>query len=280
MILTNYHTHCTFCDGRAEAEEVVQAAIQKGFQALGFSSHAPVPFETDWTMKEENLVPYINRIRELKTRYRDQIEIYLGMEIDYIPGLMGPSSPRFEKLPLDYTIGSVHCIKSSETGEYLTVDGPLEEFEEILANTFDGNVQALVGHYHQLMKQMLTEHRPDIVGHFDLYKTKNKDNVRFDEELQWHRDIVEESLKIIAEKGVIVEINTGGYARGKTSSIYPSPWILDMALGYEIPVMVNSDAHTPDSLDTLLVESFTLLKEIGYKHRMVYLDNRWQEVGL
>lgn len=280
MILTNYHTHCTFCDGKAEAEEMVQAAIEKGFQALGFSSHAPVPFETDWTLQEESLGPYINRIQELKGRYQDKIEIYLGLEIDYIENLIGPSSPQFEKLPLDYCLGSVHFIRNSKTGEYLTVDGPIEEFEAILKDTFNGDVKALVGYYYQMMKQMLMEHNPDIIAHLDLYKTKNKDNIRFNEEESWHRNLVESSLKVIAEKGTIVEINTGGYARGKTSSIYPSPWILEMALGYGIPVMVNSDAHTPETLDTLFTESIALLKEIGYTHHMAYLKNRWQEVPL
>jgi histidinol-phosphatase (PHP family) len=87
-------------------------------------------------------------------------------------------------------------------------------------------------------------------------------------------------LKVIADKGTIVEINTGGYARGKTSSIYPSPWILERAHAYGIPVVVNSDAHSPDTLDVLFSESFTLMKEIGYKSRMVLVENKWQEEPL
>ena len=35
----NYHTHTTFCDGSDSAEDVVLAAIDKGFSHLGFSGH-------------------------------------------------------------------------------------------------------------------------------------------------------------------------------------------------------------------------------------------------
>ena len=32
-MLTNYHTHTTFCDGQSTVEEVVLTAIEKGFDA-------------------------------------------------------------------------------------------------------------------------------------------------------------------------------------------------------------------------------------------------------
>ena len=43
MNLTNYHSHCSFCDGQAPAEEFVKSAISAGFTAYGISSHAPLP---------------------------------------------------------------------------------------------------------------------------------------------------------------------------------------------------------------------------------------------
>ena len=39
MIRQNLHTHCTYCDGKNTLEEMVLAAIDKGFSSLGFSSH-------------------------------------------------------------------------------------------------------------------------------------------------------------------------------------------------------------------------------------------------
>ena len=51
---TNYHTHTTWCDGKDTPEAVVVAAIEKGFYAIGFSSHAMLP--------EDDTVTLYNRV--------------------------------------------------------------------------------------------------------------------------------------------------------------------------------------------------------------------------
>ena len=48
--LTNYHSHCLYCDGRANMEDFIRFAISEGFTSYGISSHAPLPFSTAWTM--------------------------------------------------------------------------------------------------------------------------------------------------------------------------------------------------------------------------------------
>ena len=52
MQLSNYHSHCTFCDGRSTPEDFVKFAVSHGFRAYGFSSHSPLPFETFWNMSK------------------------------------------------------------------------------------------------------------------------------------------------------------------------------------------------------------------------------------
>ena len=49
--LTNYHSHSLYCDGRAGMEDFVRFALSEGFTSYGFSSHAPLPFSTAWTME-------------------------------------------------------------------------------------------------------------------------------------------------------------------------------------------------------------------------------------
>ena len=53
MNRTNYHSHCDFCDGKASMEEYIKAAIGAGFSAYGVSSHAPLPFVMNYTMRRE-----------------------------------------------------------------------------------------------------------------------------------------------------------------------------------------------------------------------------------
>ena len=74
MQLSNYHSHCTFCDGRSIPEDFVRFAITHGFRAYGFSSHSPLPFETFWNMSKDDMPEYLQEINRLKQKYSDQLD--------------------------------------------------------------------------------------------------------------------------------------------------------------------------------------------------------------
>ena len=84
MIKTNWHTHTKRC-GHAigEDEDYVKAAIEGGLKTLGFSDHAAyktqVPTER---MNIRQVGEYMSSIRALKEQYKEQIDIYLGMEVE------------------------------------------------------------------------------------------------------------------------------------------------------------------------------------------------------
>lgn len=87
MHITNLHTHSLYCDGAATIEEMIVSAIENGFDSLGISSHGPVDEETYWNIKKDKVEEYIEEVKRLKEKYKDKIEIFLGMELDYIPGI-------------------------------------------------------------------------------------------------------------------------------------------------------------------------------------------------
>ena len=79
-MLSNLHTHTTFCDGSASAEELVKEAIEKGFVSLGFSGHAYAPYGLSYCIRDEEA--YVAEIKRLKKKYEKELEIYLGIEED------------------------------------------------------------------------------------------------------------------------------------------------------------------------------------------------------
>ena len=93
-------------------EDYVKKAIALGFEALGFSGHAPVPMENSFAILPEELNDYGNAIKFLKQKYSNQIKIFLSLEIDYIPKVIEDFSIFKKQLELDYTIGSVHLVKN------------------------------------------------------------------------------------------------------------------------------------------------------------------------
>ncbi|MBO7613374.1 MAG: PHP domain-containing protein, partial [Treponema sp.] len=80
MKKTNYHTHSTFCDGKNTPEQIVQVALQKGFGALGFSSHSMYPFSSDWHLQSREHSVYAKEIHRLSTEYTGRLDIKLGFE--------------------------------------------------------------------------------------------------------------------------------------------------------------------------------------------------------
>ena len=114
MNLTNYHSHCLYCDGRADMASFARFAISKGFTAYGYSSHAPLPFPTAWTMEWDRMDDYLNEFSRLKSQYEGRLELYVGLEIDYLNEESHPAAARFQDLPLDYRIGSVHLLQNAK----------------------------------------------------------------------------------------------------------------------------------------------------------------------
>src|SRR5689334_14839803 len=102
---SNYHAHNNFCDGKPESSAYITKATELKMKSIGLSSHAPLPFECKWCMKPEALTDYLKLIQSIKGSSQSDLEIYAGLEIDFIPGIISPQAFRKQ---LDYTIGSVH----------------------------------------------------------------------------------------------------------------------------------------------------------------------------
>lgn len=281
-ILTNYHTHTDFCDGKGTPRDFAESAVEKGFSALGFSTHASAPGQESWTMQPGRYPEYFAHIDKVKEEYAGRLEIYSGMEVDYVPDFQGPSSPEIAELGLDYTLGGVHIISvdSREHPGYYTVDGPDEEYGRIVNDRFGGDHKEAARHYFSLVRRMIEEHTFDMIAHFDLIKMRNRNNARYREEEPWYRDSVMTALEAAARAGVVLEINTGGLSRGKTDSFYPSPWILKEARGLRIPITINADAHTAAGIDAMFPEAADAARAAGYGEKRVLLGGRWQDVPL
>lgn len=145
--LTNYHSHSLYCDGRAGMEDFVRFALSEGFTSYGFSSHAPLPFSTAWTMEWDIMDDYLSEFHRLKEKYAGRIELYIGLEIDYLNEASNPSIARFRELPLDYRIGSVHLLYNDK-GEVVDVDVPADTFKTIVDGHFCGDLEHVVRLYY------------------------------------------------------------------------------------------------------------------------------------
>lgn len=106
----NIHTHTERC-GHAQGldEQYVQSAIHAGITLLGFSEHIPwiEVRRSDCRMFYEQKEEYLHSIRILQEKYRDQLDIKVGYEVEYLREHYGYIMEL--KQECDYMILGQHC---------------------------------------------------------------------------------------------------------------------------------------------------------------------------
>jgi histidinol-phosphatase (PHP family) len=273
MCWTNYHGHCNYCDGKGVPEEYILSAIEKGMHSIGFSSHAPVPFNSSWNMPLDRLPSYLSEIEDLKQKYDGQINIFKSLEVDFIANVMGPMTEHTRSLGLDYVIGSVHYLGQLNNGEYWAIDSSFDVFKEGLRDIYNGDLKRLVNDFYLSQYEMLETQSPDIIGHLDKIKMHNTHELLFDESLPWYKELVRHLLELIAKKDCIVEINTKSYCQN--GLLFPGPehfaWLKEL----KIPVVINSDAHNPNNLTAGFMDVAVQLNQAGIQEVAVLTDKKW-----
>ena len=279
MELFSHHTHSHFCDGKLSPEEYVKKAIGSGLSYIGFSSHAPFDDAVSWTMNDALIDDYVTEIDRLKEFYKEEIDIYRSLEIDYIPGLTRSFSYWKKRAALDYTIGSVHLIKGNSVQDLMFLDGPDTNFTYGLQRIFGNDIkQAVKAYYHQI-NEMIEEEAPDIAGHIDKIKMNNKERF-FQEDEKWYRDLQNETLCLLEQTRTIVEVNTRGIYKKKSKELFPDSYFLTECCRREIPVTISSDAHHPQELLLGYQEVCQKLKRIGFGEIMKFSKGEWLEKSL
>ena len=257
MFKSSCHTHTQFCDGKSTAEEMVQSAIEKGFTSLGFSGHSPMDFPNDWGMTEEKLPLYIAEIKRLKEKYKDKIEIVLGIELD--ADYTGVNLSDFE-----YSIGSVHQLRFGDEIYYL--DYSAEVTRNCIDKHFDGNASLLAKAYFERLADFVVNTPVTLVAHFDLIQKFCRTDKIFDENDESYRNSALEAVRKIleAKPGMIFEVNTGAMYRKGNDMPYPSRFILEEINRLGGKVTISSDTHCTDSIDFGYDKAEALCRECGF----------------
>lgn len=152
---TNYHTHTTRClHATGSDEDYVLSAIKGGYQELGFSDHTPWKYHSDYIsdirMTPDQLPEYVESIRSLKEKYKNQISIKIGLECEYFPEYMHWLKEMIKEYQLDYVIFGNHHFHTDEKFAYFgrhtkTVE-MLELYEESAIEGMESGLFAYMAH--------------------------------------------------------------------------------------------------------------------------------------
>ncbi len=251
-MIVDLHNHTTLCNhAKGELEEYVESAINIGTKYFGFSDHAPMNFDKKYRMNFEQMSEYQKKIKELKKKYQDKIEILLGYEVDYIDGLV---DSRVLNAKVDYLIGSVHFI------DKWGFDNP--EFIDEYKNK---DIDTIYKDYFEQIEQLAKSGHFQIVGHLDLIKVMG---YRSQKDV---KKIALNAIKEIKKSQMVVEISSAGL-RKPAKEIYPSSSLMELLCEYDIPITFASDAHHPKQVGFKSDELEEYAKSFGYSKCAIFRD--------
>ncbi|MCL2151969.1 MAG: histidinol-phosphatase HisJ family protein [Oscillospiraceae bacterium] len=252
----NLHTHTTYVDGTLPPEAMIEAALKKGCDSIGFSEHSYVPFDDRYSMSPDAALEYVREINALRDKYEGTIEVFIGVEHDYCTTVPVQG--------LDYRIGSAHYVKRGD--EYVTVDAGADHQKQIANEYFGGDYYAMAEAYFETVAGIIDKADIDIIGHFDLIAKYNFDGSLFDETRPRYRSAALEAMDMILKRCRLFEVNTGMLYRYGKQEPYPSVFLLKELQTRSGEVILSSDSHDAQSLCYKFREMLVLLKACGFKY--------------
>lgn len=226
-MIANYHTHTWRCNHASGSEDqYVENALKAGLQILGFADHAPYLFPDGYysrfRMKLSQFPDYVDTVLRLQEEYAGQIQIPLGLEIEFYPRHLPELLPILRDQPMDYLILGQHFVGNEYDAPY---------------NGLGSDDEGLLRQYvHQTCDAMNT-------GLFTCFAHPDLLNFQGDPRLfrQHMRDICIEAKSC----GVPLEFNLLGLAGDRH---YPNPVFWELAAEEGCNVILGRDAHNPDAL--------------------------------
>ena len=229
-MLTNYHTHTTRCHHAfGEDEEYVLSAIRAGYDALGFSDHAPYFYNDGYVsyykMTPEEAPEYISSVLALKEKYKDKIKIHLGLEAEYYPEIFEKSLDLWRKLGVEYVILGQHYVyKETKTRED--------------AAAIPSSAEKLIRYTDRCIEAMETG-KFSYIAHPDIL------NYVGDDEALYRRE-AKRLVECAVRCNVPLEINLLGLKEGRN---YPNKIFWEVAAPLNPTVIIGTDAHVPHVLE-------------------------------
>ena len=223
-----YHTHTSRCHhATGTDEEYVLSAIERGVKVLGFSCHAPMfypeGYESYYKMKPSELSEYVQSILSLKEKYKEKIEIKVGLESEYYPELHAESIKFYRQFPIDYLILGQHFV-DKEHGE--------NKDASPWASEDKGRVTAYVDRVISAMELGIFT----VCAHPDLINYTGDDGEFYEFEM---RRLISSAIGC----GVYLEYNLLGQSDKRA---YPVAKFWHFVAEMGAKVVIGCDAHSPD----------------------------------
>lgn len=268
-MLTDYHVHLR-PDGEdtpssryfttANADRYREAATERGITELGVSEHVyrftqalDVWDHEYWRDSAfDDIDAYCGFVRE-------ETDLRLGIEADFIPGREDRMANLLEGRPWDYVVGSVHFLGNDAV-----------DYDKYDVWTRADSADKVWRRYFEVLGAAAASGMFDIMAHPDLVKVWGTNRPQPDRDPRYYYEI---ALEGIVASGVACELSTAGL-RKPVGEIYPSLPFLEMLVDAGVPLALSSDAHVPEHVGHGYDRALELLQSVGVTQLCVFEGRR------
>ncbi len=264
-MLTDYHVHLrpdepgTTAEKyftAANAEHYREVATERGITELGVSEHI-YRFTQSLELWDHEL--WVQNAHDDLDAYcsfvREETDLKLGIEADFIPGREDRTSELLQARPFDYVLGSIHFI----------ADGALD-YDKYDVWTKADSADKVWRTYFTWLGEAAASGLFDVLAHPDLVKHWGRERPWPDRDLRYYYDL---AMEQIAESGIAIEVSTAGL-RKPVGDLYPDRAFLEMVVDAGNPIALSSDAHRTEHLGYGYDRALKLLEDCGVKEIAVF----------
>ncbi|PAV30593.1 histidinol-phosphatase [Virgibacillus profundi] len=253
----DYHIHSNFsADCETPMEKTIEQAIILGLEEICFTEHIDYEYPDKSIVFEFDLEEYDKKIKQMQSKYMDEIRIKKGIEIGLQPHLLNKYEELFKNEVFDFVICSMHTTEKKD----------LHSGDFFKNKTVD---EAYQTYYEELLYCVKNYKNYNILGHLDLVKRYTKQQ----SEHNFH-DIIQQIFHEIIPSGKGIELNTSGVRYGMDGGM-PSTDILKLykECGGEI-ITLGSDSHVETTLAYQFKDSLDILQSLGFKYIATFKDRQ------
>lgn len=264
--MIDLHTHhCRCGHAQGKLEDYVQKALELELKVFGLSDHAPLfAAERDEAapgmhMCKSEFGDYVAEANYLKEKYADRIEVLVGVEADFLPGTEAVYAHTLAEHRLDYVLGAVHYF-----------DG-YHVYDPARWRT-NPDVNQVYRAYFKRVQAAASSGLFDVLAHIDAVKGLGHKPT---EDLS---DVISETVQVIKDSSVAVEINTSGIR--KVGEPFPSPSTIRKLQKAGVPLTFGSDAHSVHEVGYGWERVRLMLEGFGVEELVVFRNRRADTISL
>lgn len=260
-LLYESHCHTPLCKhAYGEPDEYAAVALKRGFKGITFTCHCPLPngFSASVRMAPEQFDDYVAMIHATRDKFAGKLDVRLGLESDYYPGVEPWLEELHARVPLSHVLGSIHYQVSDYRKLFYT--GDVFTYQEL---------------YFDHLARSAESGLFDTLAHPDLIKNESPRDWNFER----LRPVIARSLDRIAATGAAMELNTSGVEKA-LPEMNPSPSMLAMMRERGIPVVIGADAHFARRVGDGYLAALGLLENAGYSEVNYFIDRKRRSIQI